>query len=67
MRPTYGVYSEPDGSGFYAGAEAEGRIVWRSLTTRNEEKAERWKAQAKCHGVRAHIKTCVYCNEESGA
>jgi len=63
-RTTYGVWSEPDGSGFYAGAEYDGRIVWRSLTTRDEGRAERWVQQARCHGVNAHIKTCFYCKPE---
>jgi hypothetical protein len=58
---TYGVYKEPDGSGFYAGVEDQGRIVWRSLTTRDEERAERWKQQAWCHGVNAHHLDCTDC------
>jgi len=58
----WGVYKEPDGSGVYAGAEQQGRgIVWRSLTTRDEAKAERWVVQAKCHGVKAHGVSCAYC------
>ena len=65
-RTTYGVYKEPDGSGFYAGAEFESRIVWRSLTTRDEAKAERWKQQAWCHGANAHTKDCIDCKGVGG-
>ena len=65
-RATFGVYAEADGSGFYAGAARDGRIVWRSLTTRNERKAERWMAQAHCHGAREHHLDCSDCKEAGG-
>ena len=60
---TYGVRVEADGSGFYAGADENGRLVWRSLTTRDEEKAERWVIQGRCHGVNAHHLTCPDCKD----
>lgn len=64
---TYGVYAEADGSGFYAGIENESRtLVWRSLTTRDEGKAERWMHQARCHGANAHHLDCPDCEEAGG-
>jgi hypothetical protein len=56
----FGVYKEPDGSGFYAGLEVGCRLVWRSLTTKDEPTAERWMIQAHCHGTNNHHKGCDY-------
>ena len=64
---TWRVKRRPDTGAFFAELQnARREVVWRSLTTKDPDKANQWMESARCHGVREHWLTCKDCRVRVG-
>jgi hypothetical protein len=62
MMNSWRVKTCPDTGAFFAELRNPRlEVVWRSLTTKDPDRARQWMESARCHGVREHWLTCKDC------